>query len=78
MAEAPRPQHVARSGGDNAYEFRGLLGYIDPGRLVRILAEYTAAWMNGAFVGEMDGPLLRGPEEDGGFPEVEIVMSSGF
>lgn len=57
--------------------FADLLGTIESAEMVRILAAYTAAWMNGAFTGKVGGPLLQGQEPDR-FPEASIKMKSNF
>jgi dienelactone hydrolase len=54
-----------------------LLGTIDPDQAVRILSEYTAAWMDGAIKGEVGGPLLEGDEGER-FPEVSTIKKGNF
>lgn len=68
---------LLQAAGQNTAAFAGLLGTIAPAEIVRILAVYTTAWMNGAFRGKIGGPLLQG-QEPGRFPEVSTVMKSNF
>ncbi|KAF2502202.1 hypothetical protein BU16DRAFT_474360, partial [Lophium mytilinum] len=63
---------LLQAAGEDTAALAGLLGTIAPAELVRILAAYTAAWMKGAVVGKVGGPLLQG-KEPGRFPEVSIV-----
>ncbi|KAF2734642.1 hypothetical protein EJ04DRAFT_493098 [Polyplosphaeria fusca] len=62
--------------GVDTTPFADLLGTIAPKKLARILAKYTAAWMNGVFTGKR-GPLLR-KQEPHRFPEVSIKRKSGY
>lgn len=55
----------------------GLLGGIAPPEMVKILATYTAEWMNGVFAGKIGGALLQG-QDAGRLPEVLIVQKSGY
>lgn len=68
---------LLQAAGQSTATLGDLLGTIAPAELVRILAAYTAAWMNGAFTGKVKGPLLEGQEPDR-FPEVSIVMKGNF
>jgi pimeloyl-ACP methyl ester carboxylesterase len=61
----------------DAPELTALLGTIKSTQLVKMLATYTAEWMNGAFRGNIGGPLLQGDETDV-FPEVSIVMKGNY
>lgn len=68
---------LMRAAGLDTAPFEGLLGSIEPVELVRILAKYTAAWMDGAFAGKVGGKLLEG-KEPGRFPEVTLVRRDNF
>ena len=68
---------LIQAAGESTADLGGLLGTIEPTKLVRIMAEYTAAWMKGVFMGDFAGPLLQGQEQDA-FPEVSIVTKSNF
>lgn len=68
---------LLQAGGQNTTAFADLLGTIAPAEMVRILAEYTSAWMTGAFTGKEEGPLLQG-QKPSRFPEVSMVMKGNF
>ena len=68
---------LLQAAGQDTAALAGLLGTIDPGKMVRILVAYTTAWMEGVFRREEGGPLLEG-QEPGRFPEVSIVMKGNF
>jgi dienelactone hydrolase len=68
---------LLQAAGQSTAPYADLLGTIAPAKMVRILAAYTTAWMNGAFKGKEDGALLQG-QEPGKFPEVSIMMKGNF
>lgn len=63
--------------GLDAPELTALLGRIKSSQLIKMLATYTAEWMNGAFRGKVDGPVLQGNATDL-FPEVSIIMEGNY
>ncbi|PVH80021.1 alpha/beta-hydrolase [Cadophora sp. DSE1049] len=63
--------------GQDPTAFGDFLGTIPPTRMVRILVEYSTAWMNGVFSGKIGGPLLDGQEPDR-FPEASVVMKENY
>lgn len=68
---------LLQAAGQDTPEFADLLGTIAPAELVRILATYTTAWMNGVFARKEGGPLPHG-QELGKSPEVSTVMRGNF
>lgn len=74
FCDAPALLHAATQETETLGE---LLGVIQPDRLLRVLAAYTTAWMNGTFKGKVGGPLLQGQEPDR-FPEASIVRKSNY
>ena len=68
---------LLQAAGQNTPALADLLGTIAPAEMVRILAAYTTAWMNGAFTGKEGGPLPQG-QELGKSPEVSTVMKGNF
>ncbi|KAJ5678056.1 PAF acetylhydrolase [Penicillium maclennaniae] len=64
-----------QAAGLSTAPFADLLGTIAPVQMVQILATYTTAWRNGAFVGKEGGAVLEG-QELSKFPEVSIMMKS--
>ncbi|KAL1612882.1 hypothetical protein SLS60_001112 [Paraconiothyrium brasiliense] len=68
---------LLQAAGQDTAAFADLLGSIAPVELVRLLVAYTTAWMNGAFRGNVGGPLLQG-KEPRRFPEVKTVTKGNF
>ena len=68
---------LLKAAGQDAAAFDSLLGTIAPAELVRTLTAYTTAWMNGAFKGKEEGPLLQGQESDK-FPAVSITRKGNI
>ena len=66
---------LLQAAGQNTPALASLLGTIAPAKMVRILAAYATAWMNGAFAGKEGGPLLQKPSK---FPEVSTVKKGNF
>ncbi|KAK3712715.1 hypothetical protein LTR37_008979 [Vermiconidia calcicola] len=61
--------------GQDATALADLLGTIAPSEMVRILVEYTTAWMDGVFAAKEGEPVLRW-RQPRGFPEVSTVERS--
>ena len=68
---------LLQAAGQDVAAFADLLGTIKSYELVRILTTYTAAWMEGAFNGNVGGPLLEGKQPER-FPEVSVVTKSNY
>lgn len=66
-----------QAAGADSTPFAQLLGTIAPREMVRILAAYTKAWMNGALEGKEGGNLLEGKDQSK-YPEVSNVMKGNF
>jgi dienelactone hydrolase len=66
---------LVKAAGMDLAALEGLLGTIDPGELVGILAAYTKVWMDGVFGEKVSSALLEW-KGMGRFPEVEIVTET--
>lgn len=63
---------LLQAAGEDLAAFSGLLGTIESDEMVRILVDYTTAWMNGVFADDM------GKQEFGEFPKVSVVLKDNF
>jgi dienelactone hydrolase len=68
---------LLQAAGQDLDAFANLLGTIAPAEMVRTLAAYTTAWMNGAFNGKEGGSLLQGQKEEK-YPAVSTVRKGNF
>jgi dienelactone hydrolase len=68
---------LLESAGQDPASLGEVLGTIPPANMVKILATYTTAWMNGVFKKKIGGLLLSG-DEPNPFPRVTTVRSANF
>ena len=68
---------LLQSAGQDATGLNGLLGTIEPAKMLKILVEYSTAWMSGAFAGRLEWPL-RGAGKPSEFAELEVVKRRDF
>jgi dienelactone hydrolase len=68
---------LGQASGEDSSALLELVGTIEPERMLRIVADYTAEWMNGVFAGNLSGGLFDGQEQKV-YPEVKTVSRSGF
>lgn len=70
---------LLQAAGQSAAPFAELLGTVAPAEMLRVLTEYTVAWMKGVFAGDMKkgGSLLQ-ELEPGRFQGVSVLMKDNF